>query len=65
MDTGRSAGYQFGGKAAEERSGKLFNRAVEWTKSTAPQINPRGVIIGKVDSIYITTARITAGNKYR
>ncbi len=63
MDTGKSVGYQFKGKAKDERSGELFNSAVEWTKSTAPQLNPRGVIIVKVDSIYITTAGPTAGNK--
>jgi len=63
MDTGKSAGYQFKGKAREERSGELFTSAVEWTKSTAPQLNPRGIIVVKVDSIYITTAGITAGNK--
>jgi len=63
MDTGKSTGYQFKGKAREEKSGELFTSAVEWTKSTAPQLNPRGVIIVKVDSIYTTTAGITAGNK--
>lgn len=63
MDTGKSIGYQFKGKAREERSGELFNNAVEWTKSTAPQLNPKGVVIVKVDSIYISTAGPTAGNK--
>lgn len=63
MDTGKSIGYQFKGKAREERSGELFNNAVEWTKSIASQLNPKGVVIVKVDSIYISTAGPTAGNK--
>ncbi len=63
MDTGKTVGYQFKGEARNEKSGELFNKAVEWTKSKAPQLNPRGVVIVKVDSIYITTAGPTAGNK--
>jgi uncharacterized protein len=63
MDTGKSVGYQFKGEAGYERAGELFNSAVEWTKSTAPQLNPKGVVVVKIDSIYITTAGPTAGNK--
>lgn len=63
MDTGKSVGYQFKGKARNEKTGELFNSAVDWTKSIASQLNPKGVVMVKVDSIYITTAGPSAGSK--
>ena len=63
MNTGKSIGYQFKGKARNEKTGEIFDKAVDWTKSIASQLNPKGVVMVKVDSIYITTAGPSAGSK--
>ncbi len=56
-------GYQFKGNARIETSGKVFDEGVQWVKSRAPKLSPKGAVIVKVDEIYITTGGPDAGKR--
>ena len=56
-------GYQFKGEARIETSGKVFDEGVRWVKSMMPQMSPKGAVIVKVKSIYITSPGPDAGKE--
>jgi predicted pyridoxine 5'-phosphate oxidase superfamily flavin-nucleotide-binding protein len=56
-------GYQFKGKARIETSGKLFEEGVKIVKAEKPELDPKGVVIVKVNSIYITSPGPDAGKE--
>lgn len=59
----KDTGYQFKGTATIEKTGTNFDAGVEMVKKANPQGNPKGVVIVKVDSIYITSPGLQAGDK--
>ena len=56
-------GYQFKGQARIETSGKLFEEGVKMVKAEKPDLNPKGIVIVKVNSIYITSPGPDAGKE--
>lgn len=56
-------GYQFKGEARIETSGKVFDEGVQMVKSLMPQLSPKGAVIVKVKSIYITSPGPDAGKE--
>ena len=54
-------GYEFKGNARIETSGKAFEESVAMVKSMFPQLDAKGAVIVKVDSIYVRTLRPEAG----
>ena len=56
-------GYQFKGEARIETSGKLFEEGVKVVKAINPELEPKGVVIVKVKSIYITSPGPDAGKE--
>jgi len=56
-------GYQFKGEAIVETSGKNFEEGANWVKSVAPGLNPKAVVIVKMDEIYVTTGGPDAGKR--
>ncbi|MCD6255636.1 MAG: pyridoxamine 5'-phosphate oxidase, partial [Deltaproteobacteria bacterium] len=56
-------GYQFKGEARIETSGKLFEEGVKVVKAINPELDPKGVVIVKVKSIYITSPGPDAGKE--
>ena len=56
-------GYQFKGEARIETSGKLFEEGVKIVKAEKPELDPKGVVIVKVNSIYITSPGPDAGKE--
>ena len=62
-DTKPRRGYQFKGEARIETSGKLFEEGVKVVKAINPELEPKGVVIVKVKSIYITSPGPDAGKE--
>ena len=56
-------GYEFKGNARVETSGKAFDDAVNMVKSLMPQLNAKGAVIVKVDSIFIRSPGPDAGKE--
>jgi len=56
-------GYQFKGEARIETSGKLFEEGVKIVKAEKPDLDPKGIVIVKVNSIYITSPGPDAGKE--
>ena len=56
-------GYQFKGEARIETSGKLFEEGVKVVKAINPELEPKGGVIVKVKSIYITSPGPDAGKE--
>ncbi len=56
-------GYQFKGQARIETSGNLFEEGVKIVKAEKPELDPKGVVIVKVNSIYITSPGPDAGKE--
>jgi predicted pyridoxine 5'-phosphate oxidase superfamily flavin-nucleotide-binding protein len=56
-------GFQFKGEARIETSGKLFEEGVKIVKAEKPELDPKGVVIVKVNSIYITSPGPDAGKE--
>jgi len=54
-------GYEFKGNARIETSGKAFEESVTMVKSMLPQLDAKGAVIVKVDSIYLRTPGPEAG----
>ena len=54
-------GYEFKGNARIETSGSAFDESVKRVKGILPQLDAKGAIIVKVDSIYIRTPGPDAG----
>lgn len=54
-------GYEFKGNARIETSGSAFDESVKMVKGILPQLDAKGAIIVKVDSIYIRTPGPDAG----
>ncbi len=54
-------GYEFKGNARIETSGKAFEESVTMVKSMLPQLDAKGAVIVKVDSIYVRTPGPEAG----
>jgi len=61
--SGVSKGYQFKGNARIEISGRAFNEGTRMVKATEPELNPKGAVIIKVDSIYIISPGPDAGKQ--
>jgi predicted pyridoxine 5'-phosphate oxidase superfamily flavin-nucleotide-binding protein len=56
-------GYEFKGKARIETSGKVFDDSVKMVQSMMPQLNAKGAVIVKVDSILVRSPGPDAGKK--
>jgi len=56
-------GYQFKGDARVETSGRLFDDGVAMVKAEKPELDPKGVVIVKVKSIYHTSPGPDAGKE--
>jgi predicted pyridoxine 5'-phosphate oxidase superfamily flavin-nucleotide-binding protein len=56
-------GYQFKGQARIETSGKLFEEGIKIVKAEKPDLDPKGIVIVKVKSIYITSPGPDAGKE--
>ncbi len=56
-------GYEFKGSARIETSGKVFDDSVNMVKSMMPQLNAKGAVIVKVDSIYVRSPGPEAGKE--
>lgn len=56
-------GFQLKGSAKLETSGKTFDAEVGKWKVSHPTANPHGVVIVKIDEIYITNGGPDAGKK--
>jgi predicted pyridoxine 5'-phosphate oxidase superfamily flavin-nucleotide-binding protein len=56
-------GYQFKGKARVETSGGLFEEGVKMVKAEKPELAPKGIVIVKVNSIYIISPGPDAGKE--
>lgn len=54
-------GYEFKGNARTETSGKVFEESVKMVKSAFPQLDAKGAVIVKVDSIYVRSPGPEAG----
>jgi hypothetical protein len=61
--SGVSKGYQFKGNAKIETSGEAFDEGVRMVKAEEPEINLKGVVIIKVDSIYTVSPGSDAGKQ--
>ena len=58
-----TTGYQFKGTARIETSGVNFENGKKMVLEGNPKLNPKGVIILRVDSIFSTTPGAEAGKK--
>ena len=58
-----STGYQFKGTASIETSGVNFENGKKMVLEGNPKLNPKGVVILRVDSIFSTTPGGEAGKK--
>ena len=58
-----STGYQFKGTASIETSGANFENGKKMALEGNPKLNPKGVVILRVDSIFSTTPGAEAGKK--
>jgi uncharacterized protein len=56
-------GYQIKGNAILETAGKVFDTEVAKWKAAHPTANPHGVVITKVDEVFITNGGPDAGKK--
>ena len=56
-------GYQFKGTASIETSGVNFEKGKEMVLEGNPKLNPKGVVILRVDSIFSTSPGSEAGKK--
>jgi predicted pyridoxine 5'-phosphate oxidase superfamily flavin-nucleotide-binding protein len=56
-------GFQFKGEARIETSGKLFEEGIKMVKAEKPELDPKGIVIVKVKSIYITSPGPDAGKE--
>ena len=56
-------GYQFKGQARIETSGSLFEEGVKMVKAEKPDLTPKGIVIVKIKSIYITSPGPDAGKE--
>ena len=54
-------GYEFKGTARIETSGSAFDESVRMVKSMLPQLDAKGAVIVKLDSIYLRTPGPDAG----
>ena len=55
--------FQLKGSAVIETSGKIFDEEVMKYKARRPNSNPRGVVIIKIEEIYITEGGPDAGKR--
>jgi predicted pyridoxine 5'-phosphate oxidase superfamily flavin-nucleotide-binding protein len=55
--------FQLKGSAVIEASGKIFDEEVAKYKARRPNSNPHGVVIVKIDEIYITQGGPDAGKR--
>ena len=55
--------FQLKGSAVIETSGKIFTEEVMKYKARRPNSNPRGVVIIKIEEIYITEGGPDAGKR--
>lgn len=62
-DMGSLKGYEFKGKAKIEKSGKNFEESVRMVKSMMPQLDAKGAVVIKVDSVFVRTPGANAGSK--
>ena len=60
---GPSEGYQLKGEARIETAGEVFEDGVKWVQDKSPKLNPRAAVVVKVDSIYLLTPGLEAGNR--
>jgi predicted pyridoxine 5'-phosphate oxidase superfamily flavin-nucleotide-binding protein len=58
-----STGYQFKGTASIETSGLNFENGKKMVLEGNPKLNPKGVVILRVDSIFSTSPGTGAGKK--
>jgi predicted pyridoxine 5'-phosphate oxidase superfamily flavin-nucleotide-binding protein len=58
-----STGYQFKGTASIETSGLNFENGKKMVLEGNPKLNPKGVVILRVDSIFSTSPGPEAGKK--
>ena len=58
-----SKAFQFKGTARVETSGDTFDKGMQWVSSINPKLNPKAVVVVKIDDIYISTAGANAGKK--
>ena len=58
-----STGYQFNGTASVETSGVNFENGKKMVLEGNPKLNPKGVVILRVDSIFSTSPGPEAGKK--
>ena len=58
-----STGYQFKGTASIETSGVNFENGKKMVLEGNPKLNPKGVVILRVDSIFSTSPGPEAGKK--
>ena len=58
-----STGYQFKGTASVETSGVNFENGKKMVLEGNPKLNPKGVVILRVDSIFSTSPGAEAGKK--
>ena len=58
-----STGYQFKGTASIETSGVNFENGKKMALEGNPKLNPKGVVILRVDSIFLTSPGAEAGKK--
>ena len=62
-DLGGFKGYEFKGNARVETSGRYFDECVKFVKDRTSQVNAKGAVIIKVDSITILSPGPDAGKK--
>jgi len=60
---GPSEGYQFKGEARIETAGQVFEDGLKWVRNKSPKLNPRAAVVVEVDSIYLLTPGLEAGNR--
>ena len=58
-----SKSFQLKGSAVIETSGKIFDEEITKYKAHRPNSNPRGVVIIKIEEIYITQGGPDAGRR--
>ena len=58
-----STGYQFKGTASVQTSGVNFENGKKMVLEGNPKLNPKGVVILRVDSIFSTSPGAEAGKK--
>jgi predicted pyridoxine 5'-phosphate oxidase superfamily flavin-nucleotide-binding protein len=56
-------GYQFKGIGTIETRGAYFDEGKQLVKRVNPKLNPKGVVLVKVDSIYLLNPGPNAGSK--